>query len=174
MPCGFCGQTGTCKTGLRKTRNTLHAESDCRLFSLFSITSAAVPTKSGPSMNHPIVYKICEESRRPQRYNKIDDDIVFWLYNMREHIAYKHPDAEISKEFTSTYSYGSHNELIFCWLAKGKLIVEKDECDGKVAVAKSDTKKGKAAATKTKGTKKRGVDTSGDGEGPSRKKGWKE
>ncbi|KAH9928181.1 uncharacterized protein B0H18DRAFT_931426 [Fomitopsis serialis] len=156
-PCGFCGRTGTCKIGLRKTRNALRAESDCRLFSQFNIASAAVSTKSGPSTNRPVICKICEANRPPQRGNNIDDDIVFWSYNMQEHLAAKHPDAPISAKDDISDSV-SRNERIYCGLEKGKPDAkEKGDSEAKETAGKETAGKETAGQSSGKGKGKKRI-----------------
>lgn len=122
FPCGFCGRSGTCKTRLKKTKNAFRIESDCVYKSAFNIASAETPTQTGPSTNRPVVCKLCEVARPPQRNTsgEIDIDIVFWTYNMHCHVEEKHDGVELSEDFADSYRFGSRNEHIFLKLEKGK------------------------------------------------------
>ncbi|KAH9910151.1 uncharacterized protein B0H18DRAFT_1130674 [Fomitopsis serialis] len=120
MPCGYCGRSGTCTTKLKKTKHAFKAESNCIFWNSFNIASAETPTQTGPSTNRPVVCKPCEERRPPQKGPNIDDDIVFWSYNMPKHVKTHHANIQLSEEFERSFAFGSRNERIYLKLEKGK------------------------------------------------------
>ena len=102
-PCGFCGRSGTCTIGLKKTARAVTPVSDCPYFVKFSLKPAGKTKKSGPSTNRPIICVICK-ARSPKSRNAVDEKHVYWSYNIPAHIEATHNAEELSREFTNEYA----------------------------------------------------------------------
>ncbi|QRV86510.1 hypothetical protein RhiJN_14528 [Ceratobasidium sp. AG-Ba] len=83
MPCGYC-------------RKTLVPDSSCPYRHKFTLRSAGNSTDTNPSTNRPLECHICKQQAVQNR--QIDNDHVFWSYNMPEHIRTAHPTAAVSLE----------------------------------------------------------------------------
>jgi len=101
-PCGFCGHSGTCTTGIAKRNGTDTPSSNCPNFYKFSFKSAAISTASGPSTNRPIACLPCKI--RDGALGLYKDEYIFWSYNMPTHLVKEHPGVAVTEAFHDSYA----------------------------------------------------------------------
>ena len=95
--CGFCGKEG-CSINLKKTsHNTMIPESNCPMFTKFSLKPCESPKERNPCSNRPVKCEVCH--------------VVYWSYALQHHYLEQHP--EHSAQLTVS-------ELEKGWMAKLK------------------------------------------------------